>query len=91
MNRKPTQFAIWQAEGWAARGNSWGPALGITAFLWVAFAIAGDVGKAAVKPALAAPIFLGVFYLTIGFVSHLGNWVIEYNLNRQPSHTSVLR
>jgi len=93
-DRLPARMAVhfnanWQADGWAARGNSWVPSLGITVFLLVVFTISGYVVRAAAKPALTAWALLGVFYLTIGFVSYLGNWVIEYNLNSQSQHSLV--
>ena len=93
-DRLPARMAVhfnanWQADGWAALGNSWVPSLGITVFLLLVFTIAGYVVRAGAKPALTAWILLGVFYLTLGFVSYLGNWVIEYNLNSQSQHSLV--
>jgi len=89
-DRLPARMAVhfnvnWQADGWVARGNSWVPSLGITVFLLVAFTIAAYAVRASAKPALTAWILLGFFYLSLAFVGYLGNWVIEYNLNRQPS------
>ncbi len=95
-DRLPARMAVhlnanWQADGWTARGNSWVSSLGLTVFLLVVFTIAAYAVRAAAKPALTAWTLLGVFYLMIGFVSYLGNWVIEYNLNLQSQHSPVMQ
>jgi|ERR1700679_709005 amino acid transporter len=95
-DRLPMRMAVhfnanWQPDGWASRDNFWVPAIGVIVFLLVVFTIAAYAVRAAGKPALTAWILLGFFYLSIGFVSYLGNRVIEYNLNQPVQHASVMR
>ncbi len=82
--------ASWRPNGWTSRGDSWVPALGITVLLLVVFTGCAYVVRTSAKPALTAWVLLIVFYLTIGFVSYLSNWVIEYNLRPLPQHAFVV-
>src|SRR5450432_2111194 len=91
-DRLPARMAVhfnaaWQADGWTNKGESWLPSLGIVVFLLVVFTVASYAVRAAAKPPHVSWLLLIVFYLTIGFVTYLGNRVLEYNLNQRPQHS----
>jgi hypothetical protein len=73
--------ADWQPNGFTSREGSLMLALGITAFLLVLFTVASYAVNAN-RPSAAWPVLFS-FYLVLGFLWFMNNWIVQRNLSGQ--------
>lgn len=95
-DRLPARIAVhfdinWQPNGYTSREGSLMLALGTTAFMLVIFTVAGYAARGAAVSSFARWSMLAVFYVALGFVYHINNWIVDRNLNElQPVQHSEL-
>ena len=87
-DRLPARVAVhfdinWQPNGYTSREGSLMLALGTTAFLLVIFTIAGYAACGARVSSFARWSMVAVFYVALGFVYCINNWIVERNLSAQ--------
>ncbi|MGA2374425.1 MAG: DUF1648 domain-containing protein [Candidatus Sulfotelmatobacter sp.] len=73
----------WQPNGYTSRQGSLMLALGTTAFLLLIFTIACYATRNAAVSSLAKWSMVAVFYVVLGFVYYVNNWIVDRNLSRQ--------
>lgn len=95
-DRLPMRMAVhfdvnWQPNGWTSREGSLMLALGTTAFMLVVFTIAGYATGRKASSSLSMWAMVAVFYVALGFVYRVNNWIVDRNLNgQQPSPVAEL-
>jgi uncharacterized membrane protein len=95
-DRLPRRMAVhfdinWQPNGYTSREGSLMLALGTTVFMLVIFTVAGYAARGAAVSSFARWSMLAVFYVALGFVYHINNWIVDRNLNElQPVQHSEL-
>jgi uncharacterized membrane protein len=87
-DRLPMRVAVhfdinWQPNGWTSREGSLMLALGTITFLLVIFTIASYAMSTAAVSSLSKWAMVAVFYIVLGFVYFVNNWIVDRNLNRQ--------
>jgi hypothetical protein len=87
-DRLPMRMAVhfdvnWQPNGWTSREGALILALGSTAFMLVIFTIAAYATLRTASSSLAMWGMVAVFYVALGFVYFVNNWIVDRNLNRQ--------
>lgn len=83
--RMAVHFDInWQPNGYTSREGSLMLALGTTAFLLLIFTIASYATGSASVSSLAKWSMVAVFYVALGFVFYVNNWIVDRNLSGQP-------
>ncbi|MGA9304505.1 MAG: DUF1648 domain-containing protein [Candidatus Sulfotelmatobacter sp.] len=81
----------WQPNGYTSREGSLMLALGTTAFLLLIFTIAGYATRGAAVSSFAKWSMVAVFYVVLGFVYYVNNWIVDRNLSGvQPVQHSEL-
>jgi hypothetical protein len=73
----------WQPNGYTSREGSLMFALGTTAFLLLIFTIASYATRSAAVSSLAKWSMVVVFYVVLGFVYYVNNWIVDRNLSGQ--------
>lgn len=81
----------WQPNGWTSREGSLMLALGMTAFLLLIFTIASYAMRGAAVSNLARWSIVVIFYVVVGFVYCVNNWIVDRNLAGPHSQAVVLR
>ena len=89
-DRLPMRIAVhfdayWQPNGYTSREGSLMLAMGMMSFLLVLFTIAAHIVRAH-KPG-SAWVMLAFFYLSLGAVWLVNNWIVVRNLNPLPAHS----
>jgi hypothetical protein len=92
-DRLPMRVAVhfdinWQPNGWTSREGSLMLALGTTAFLLVIFTIACYALRGAAVSSLARWTMVAGFYVVLGFVYCVNNWIVDRNLEPRPTHVA---
>ncbi|MGA9711544.1 MAG: DUF1648 domain-containing protein, partial [Candidatus Sulfotelmatobacter sp.] len=87
-DRLPARVAVhfdinWQPNGWTSREGSLMLALGTTVFLLLIFTIASYATRSAAVSSLAKWSMVAVFYVVLGFVYYINNWIVDRNLSGQ--------
>ncbi|HTC56638.1 MAG TPA: DUF1648 domain-containing protein [Candidatus Sulfotelmatobacter sp.] len=95
-NLLPARVAVhfdsnWQPNGYASREGSLMMALGTTAFMLLIFTIASYAARGAAVSNLARWSMVVVFYIVLGFVYGVNNWIVDRNLAGQHSELVVPR
>jgi hypothetical protein len=85
-DRLPMRVAVhfdinWQPTGWTSREGSLMLALGTTAFLLVIFTIVFYAMRGAAVSSLSRWAMVAVFYVVLGFVYFVNNWIVDRNLS----------
>jgi ABC-type maltose transport system permease subunit len=70
----------WRPNGWTSREGSLMLALGTTAFLVVIFTIASYAMSRTPVSTFAKWSMVVVFYVVLGFVYYVNNWIVDRNL-----------
>ena len=95
-DRLPMRMAVhfdvnWQPNGRTSREGALMLALGTTAFMLVVFTIAGYATGRKASSRLSMWAMVAVFYVALGFVYRVNNWIVDRNLNgQQPSPVAEL-
>jgi Protein of unknown function (DUF1648) len=95
-DRLPIRVAVhfdanWQPNGWTSREGARMLALGMTAFLLVVFTLAAYAARRMATSSLSQWALVAVFYVVLGFVYCVNNWIVERNLSgKQPTGRSEL-
>jgi len=95
-DRLPMRMAVhfdinWQPNGWTSREGSLLLALGTTIVLLVIFSISSYVvGRRAGVSGLSRWAMVVVFYVALGFVYLVNNWIVDRNLNGGPTPFSEM-
>ena len=74
----------WQPNGYTSREGSLMLALGTTVFLLLMFTIASYATRSAAVSSFAKWSMVAVFYIVLGFVYYVNNWIVDRNLNGLP-------
>jgi hypothetical protein len=95
-DRLPARVAVhfdvnWRPNGWTSRESSLMLALGTTAFLLLIFTIASYAARGAAVSNLARWSMVVVFYVVLGFVYYVNNWIVDRNLTEQQNELVVPR
>jgi uncharacterized membrane protein len=80
--------ANWQPNGYTSREGSLMLALCITTFMSLVFTISAYIVHAQ-KPSAAWPMLI-VFYMALGTVWFVNNWIVERNFNAPPAHSELV-
>jgi hypothetical protein len=87
--RMAVQFdADWQPNGYTSREASLMLALGVMTLMSLVFTIAASFVHTQ-KPSAAWSILI-VFYLALGALGIVNNWIVERNLHSQPTHSELV-
>lgn len=95
-DRLPMRIAVhfdgnWQPNGWTSREGARMLALGMTAFLLVVFTLAAYAARRMATSSLSQWALVAVFYVVLGVVYCVDNWIVERNLSdKQPTGRSEL-
>jgi len=85
-DRLPARVAVhfdinWQPNGYTSREGSLMLALGTTAFMLLIFTIACYATRSAAVSSFAKWSMVAVFYVALGFVYYINNWIVDRNLS----------
>jgi hypothetical protein len=80
--------ANWQPNGWTSREGARMLALSTTTFLLVVFTVAGYAVNRRVSSSLSRWAMIAVFYVALGFVYSVNNWIVDRNFKQQPAPVS---
>jgi hypothetical protein len=88
--RLPARVAVhfdanWQPNGWTSREGARSLALATTSFLLVVFTIAGIAVMRRPASSLSKWAMVAVFYIVIGLVYHVNQWIVDRSIIPQPT------
>jgi len=83
-DRLPMRIAVhfdanWQPNGWTSREGSRTLALGMTAFLLVAFTISAYAARRVGTSNLSQWALIAIFYVVLGVVYYVNDWIVKRN------------